>query len=353
MAYKYDPAEAERAKKQLEQQVLDIANNFKENPDTLIEFAKFNNKFYQYSPRNTMLIYQQNRGAMFCSSFKDFNDMGYSVKKGEHGMKILVPVHKTYLNIDGAWKPLSTATPEQKKAYKLNQVESKKVKFFKVGTVFDIAQTTCPSQDYPKFLDLGYSSEQHKALFESLKRFCESELNYQVNESAYSSVIMRGLCNHLSKEISISSNFNDTTKLSILTHEAGHAIIHSSLETMSLPTYQKEFEADVVSIMLQDYMGVEIPNSRKQHLSDCYKAMISGEDYKPEHLAQSFERANKAYGKIIKNINQELRPDLIMQNQSSEAVTQNTSNTPTASVSEVQPILPNQLPDMGGFSISM
>lgn len=62
-----------------------------------------------------MLIYQQNPGAMFCNSYKAYQDMGYSVKRGEHGMKILVPTIKTYLNIDGSPVPLSKATKNRKR----------------------------------------------------------------------------------------------------------------------------------------------------------------------------------------------------------------------------------------------
>ena len=169
----YDPAKSEQTKEEMKQKVIELAKNFKDNPQNMIEYLQFSTRFYNYSSRNTMLIYQQNPGAMFCNSYKAYQDMGYSVKRGEHGMKILVPTIKTYLNIDGSPVPLSKATKEQKEAYKQHRIEAEQRIHFKVGTVFDIAQTNCPKEDYPKYFDLGYTSEQHKQLYELMKTYCE------------------------------------------------------------------------------------------------------------------------------------------------------------------------------------
>lgn len=188
----YDISKSEELKKELQNKVLDLAESFKQNPQDIAEYLKFTSRFYNYSSRNTMLIYMQNMGAMYCNSFKGFKDMGYSVKRGEHGMKILVPTIKTYLHTDNGLIPLSKATAEQKQAYKLNKIEAEQKLYFKVGTVFDITQTNCPKEDYPKFLDIGYSSEQHAKIYNTLKKFCEEKLNCPVHENAFESVALRG-----------------------------------------------------------------------------------------------------------------------------------------------------------------
>ena len=156
--------------------------------------------------------------------------MGYQVKKGEHGMKILVPVLKKFIKVNDEFIPLASATPEQKKLYKENKLEVKEKLFFKVGTVFDIAQTTCPTADYPKYLDLGYSSKKHKDLFQSLKTYSEKEFNCPVHENSFSSVRLRGYYEPATNQILISGNFDDTTKLSVLSHELGHAVLHKDVK---------------------------------------------------------------------------------------------------------------------------
>ena len=306
-----DASKAEEVKKELQQKVIVLAENFKQNPQDIADYLKFSTKFYNYSSRNTMLIYQQNPGAVFCNSYKSYQDMGYSVKRGEHGMKILVPTYKTYLKIDGALIPLSNATAEQKKAYKDNKIESTQKLIFKVGTVFDIAQTNCPVEDYPKYFDLGYSSEQHAQIYNTLKKFCEDKLNCPVNENAFSSVRLRGYYDPSINSISLSGNFEDTTKLSILSHEAAHAMLHNKPETNQEQqnTAQMEFEADATSIMLQSYFGVEIAESRLRHLSDCYNTMLSNVNITSKDVCTSLEKAHKAYQTVIESINLELKSE--------------------------------------------
>ena len=49
--------------------IQNIVNNFKEDPEKILEFIDFQSRFYNYSTRNTMLIYAQNPGALFVGSF--------------------------------------------------------------------------------------------------------------------------------------------------------------------------------------------------------------------------------------------------------------------------------------------
>lgn len=353
MAYSYDASKSEELKKEMQQKVIELSENFKHSPDDIAEYLKFSSQFYNYSARNSMLIYQQNRGAQYCNSYKAYQDMGYQVNRGEHGMKILVPTLKTYLHIDDKLVPLSKATPEQKLAYKSHQIQSEQKLYFKVGTVFDITQTNCPKEDYPKYLDLGYSSEQHAEICNVIKKFCEQELNCQVYENDFKSVNLRGYYNRSDNSISLSGMFDDTTKLSILTHEAGHAMLHNlhKMEDVVRPESQVEFEADATSVMLQSYFGVDIPQSRLNHMSTCYKEMLANKNITDKDINTSLERAHKAFNKVVNNINQELRPEL---NQS-QAIDNNAQKQTLQQSSTQPPILPNQIPDMGmgGFNFSM
>ena len=59
--------------------------------EELKDYLSFMGKFYQYSMSNTALIQKQFRGAQAVGSFKFWKDKGFSVNKGEKGIKILVP----------------------------------------------------------------------------------------------------------------------------------------------------------------------------------------------------------------------------------------------------------------------
>lgn len=334
----YDPSKSEQTKDEMKQKVIELAKSFNDNTQNMIEYLQFSTRFYNYSSRNTMLIYQQNPGAIFCNSYKSYQDMGYSVKRGEHGMKILVPTLKTYLNIDGNLVALNKATKEQKADYKQHRIEAEQRLHFKIGTVFDIAQTNCPKEDYPNFFDLGYTSEQHKQLYELMKTYCEKELNCKVHENQFNSVSLRGFFDSSNNSISISGMFDDSTKLSVLTHETAHAILHKELDKTQIKSVaQMEFEADATSVMLQSYFGLSIPDSRQRHLADQYKVICSDKNISTADITKSLDRSHKAYKTVIDNVNNSLKPELI------QAIEQHDQSLQT------QTILPNQIamPDMG------
>jgi hypothetical protein len=64
--------------------INDKISTIKEYPYVLSDFVTFSGKFHNYSIRNRLLIGLQNRGASFVSSYKDWQDKGYHVNKGEH-----------------------------------------------------------------------------------------------------------------------------------------------------------------------------------------------------------------------------------------------------------------------------
>lgn len=348
MAYKYNSNEAEKFKNEMEQKVLDISKNFSQNPDELLEYLKFSQKFYEYSSRNKKLIYSQNRGAELCGSYQSFQEMGYQVQKGEKGMKILVPVTKKFLIIDDKMIPLNRATVQQKEMYNNGTIKCEKKLVFKYGNVFDIAQTDCPKEDYPKILDLGYSSEQHSQLCNVLKEYSNEVLNCIINEDDFSSVNHRGYYSPALNSISISRNFDDTSKLSILSHELGHAILHNNkaLENDNRPNCQIEFEADAFSIMIQEYMGVDITKSRKNHISNQHSLINEKFSEKAEVMINSsLDRVTTAFKELVDFIKPHMAE--LTQNQSIQQETMQNNAL------DATPIYPNMLPDTGINSMNL
>ena len=149
--------------------------------------------------------------------------------------------------------------------------------------------------------------------------------------------------------------FDDTTKLSILTHETGHAILHNGKELMKTEysEAQMEFEADATSVMLQTYFGVEISESRLRHLSECYNEMLSNKNTTSKDVVKSLDRAHKAFKTVVDNVNQQMRREFenaqILNNQD------NTQQTLTQTSTTENHILPSQIHDIdfGGFSFEM
>lgn len=181
-----------------------------------------------------MLIMRQNPEAMYCRSFADWKKEGCSVKKGERGLGVFVPVQTTMLYTDRGAVLLSTATDEEKKAYKEGRIEGKSYLNFKIGTVFDITQTDFPPERYPEFLGPGADSIPHEEMYEALKVYAEKELGCKVVEEDMMAAAHRGYYQRGTRKIGINDILKGVEKLSTLTHEIGHAIMHSKESDSSL-----------------------------------------------------------------------------------------------------------------------
>ena len=67
--------------------------DFLQNSEELKRFIAFRkNNFYDYSIRNTILIYKQNPNATLVAGIRKWNELGYRVKKGSKAISILVPL---------------------------------------------------------------------------------------------------------------------------------------------------------------------------------------------------------------------------------------------------------------------
>lgn len=135
--------------------------------------------------------------------------------------------------------------------------------------MFDISQTNCPIEDYPKLLSIGYDSKDHAKAYDQLVEFAENFLNCSVSSSKMP-LSLRGTYSPCLNEIMINNNLIDTEKLSTLCHELGHAILHNQNSELKSRT-QQEIEADMFGIMLQNHFNIELTNLRKLHFKQHYE----------------------------------------------------------------------------------
>lgn len=271
---KYDIDYYKRKNAEAEQKVNDILKNYHKNPEHMVEFFEFSSRFYNYSINNIALIYSQNEEASFIQGFNAWKKMGYSVKRGQHGMDIWVPVQMTYLKINDSWAKLSLIEDEKiKEDYKAGKIESRQALGFKLGKTYDISQTTCPLEHYPKFFMVGRNSEKHAEMIHGLVNYNQKCLNTKVIFEDLNSMYLKGFNSVGSNEIHINNMFGETQQLSTLIHETGHQILHQDKEILKNRP-QIEFEADAFSIMCHTYLGLEIEETRKSHLIENFNKMM-------------------------------------------------------------------------------
>lgn len=269
--YKQDIQKTIDMKNEMKEKIFAISNNFVTNPAHIAEYMAFSAKFCRYSARNTMLIYAQNRGASFVQSFAAWKSMGANILRGSKGMKILVPVQKTFLGTPEENIPLSAASAEQKLAYRAGSIPSFKRTFFSIGNVFDIAQTDFPKERYPELLNMGVPSKFHNRAFEALSDFSKYVLDCPVLVQDIQSASLRGFYEPGKNKITINHLLDDTQRISTLAHECGHALAHNIPSDKSL--HQKEFEGDCLGIMLESRFNIAPTDTRKRHLSEHFHAL--------------------------------------------------------------------------------
>ncbi len=290
----------EEKMKNIKGEIQQMAKKFSADENALAEFMAFSSSFYEYSPRNAMLIHRQNRGARFCDSYMGWKKRGYPVKKGERGLNIFVPVTVTYYK-DGpnnqslipAWK----ASEEQKK-----KLESIQKLHFKIGTVFDVAQTTFPKEKYPELIGPGTDSSLHKKYYNSLVKYSEEKLGVTVKETDFKAVLHRGCFVENKKEIHINEILKDTEKLSVLSHELSHAVLHTKSKKSEV---KKEVEADSLSIMIQSRLGLKISDTRKAHLFENFQKYVGeekGEKDQDKYIIDLIDDVFHQYQEIIPGI---------------------------------------------------
>lgn len=172
----------------------------------IIDFLKTASHFYQYSINNLKLIYAQNPNATYVQSFEAWKKTGFSVQRGQKGMKIFVPVRVTLLKLaDGEFVSLSEATAEQKRMYESGELESHKKTSYKIGNVFDIKQTNFPPERYAELL----GEEKEQSYVEQLRRLAGIATN---NNSIMAESTFEGLCCSIMIQHSLGEEISEDRK---------------------------------------------------------------------------------------------------------------------------------------------
>ena len=215
----------------------DILNDFREEVVTLFRDRKYGNfldcisRFYNYSPRNILLIYAQNKNATSVASYTDWKRHGYQVKKGEKGIKIIRPI-----------KFIDDATGEE-------------VINFRTGYVFDISQVICknPKPDPKPDFDLEMA-------LESL--LLDARTNIKIVDDI-PEIQCRGYYSRTTNEIVIK---RDTIQkmFEVLLHEKRH-----SLRTSRVSTDIEEVIVECAAYVASKHFGIERDTSSMYVANFC------------------------------------------------------------------------------------
>lgn len=173
--------------------IEEILSDFKDDLENMFEgYLNCLARFYDYSPKNILLIYKQMPNATQVASYTMWQKLGYQVKRGEKSIKIVCPV-----------KFIDEETEEE-------------VIKFRYGNVFDISQViqkTTPKPDSKEDFDV-------KMAFESLMLATDSNIKIVKKDD---SINWKGLYRLRTNEIFLVED-SEEEMFKILLHEKRHEI---------------------------------------------------------------------------------------------------------------------------------
>lgn len=301
-------------------------------PVKTLELLDFLDRFHDYSVRNRLLIQRQRPGALAVGSFQKFKALGYSVKKGEKGIKILVPVEIKEFHRQDKLVPLKYATKDERAKIKAGLLPVRKKLAFTAGNVFDITQTTMPKEKYPELypnrhVDFDIDKEiDQKYLDKRLDKFAQQigfKVDRSISEADYSNYfgVAKGVTVPKEQAIYLNPNNTSSEQSATLMHELGHALLHTipqSKESAASIRPIKELQAQLTSYLVAKNYGI---NNHDDTVS--YIAGWTNNGQKLRQLtstlqAEVLDGSIKAADKIINFIDEDQKREPIARNKDRE-----------------------------------
>jgi len=166
------------------------------------QYLSVMSRFHQCSFGNVMLILAQQPDATRVAGYRRWQQLGRQVKKGEQGIRILVP-HKRVVELE-------------------EDEETTIVRSFGVGSVFDISQTDGePLSEAPAVQEIRASTDSGASLYGALETYVTSQGLTVVREELSRE---NGYYAPLRKQIGIDNRLAGDQATKTLAHETAHFV---------------------------------------------------------------------------------------------------------------------------------
>lgn len=213
-----------------------------------LKYLSFQSQFYNYSFRNTMLIYLQNPEASFVKGYKAWNKLGRYVKKGAKGLAILAPC---YRKVEDFKEPDNESEYQDSEGEK---VTKKVISGFRAAYVFDIADTDGSDEYLPVLVKgLAGNSGQEKEIYEKLKAFIATE--HPVQE--VTGTASKGSYNLETGVICVRSDVEYLQKIKTILHEYAHSIDFAMHPGQDISRNRRELVAESVAFVVSLRLGLD------------------------------------------------------------------------------------------------
>lgn len=262
--------EKQKEIKDLTNSLHDRVNSYFQTPEQMKEYLSFNSRFYQYSRRNVALINLQFPGATAVGSFAFWKKSGFSVNKGEKGIKILKPTPFEYFKRDDSDLkiPINKATREEQEMIRNKEIITYKDMFFTVTHVFDVSQTNAKAKDLPDIFPnrwLEGQVEDYSLVRNALEQVAAAN-DIKIVEPYEELGVAKGVSYTDRKEVALNPRNSELQNVKTLIHELAHATLHTS-ETRDNYTYnEREFQAEMTAFTVCSYLGIDTSEYSLQYI---------------------------------------------------------------------------------------
>lgn len=268
--------------------------------DKYMQYLRTMSRFHSYSLNNTLLISMQKPDATLVAGFNKWRDQfSRHVKKGERGIKIIVPTPYKIKKEQEKLDPLTKVPMLDKEGKVITEEVEIKVPLYKVVSVFDITQTE--GEPLPNLADnLTGNVKQFELFMEALKRSSPVPLFFEKMEADKD-----GYFSSKEQYIAIREGMSEVQTVSAAIHEIAHSKLHNyekdkTNEQAESPKPKdrrtEEVEAESISFAVCSYYDIKADANSFGYIASWSK----GKDL-PE-LRSSLEIIGKTASTLIDDI---------------------------------------------------
>ena len=253
---KYTSKTNEQKKQELDELSKKLVQGIKGylESDNFKELLNNMNKFHSYSLQNCLLIGLQCPNASLVTTYPKWRKLNKQVKKGEHGIKIFVPIRKV-LNIETRQKDENGNVLKDEFGNEIVHTEQKTYVNFKIGHVFDVSQTEQMEGKEEVILSpvkmLKEDVDNFDTMFNILKSVSPVEVRIEKIENP-----ANGYYSDLEKLIVVDEGMSPSQTIKTTIHEIAHSILHKD-GNKEYSRNVKELQAESVAYIVCQHLGIE------------------------------------------------------------------------------------------------
>lgn len=274
-------------KKPQRERIQEISEQLEEGVRNMFESEQYKkwlsvcSRFHNYSLNNTILITMQRPDASFVCGYARWKEFGRTVKKGEHGIRILAP-YKYKTEIEDSNGDRQT----------VEQIG------FKPVYVFDVAQTEGKELPTIGVHELTGDVKEYRRMFRALTEISPVPIRFEEIQSG-----AKGYYNDAEKCIALQSGMSQLQTIKTLVHEICHSQNHSRealKERAGLDRRSMEVESESVAHIVLKTFNLDSEDYSIPYIS----SWSSGKDIK--ELKACMESIKSTADEMITGINRSL-----------------------------------------------